>query len=1315
MIVGVIQGNGPTSGSSPSLSQLSDTVQINNFLLSNAGKTINIFPSAVGYYAPNFLETGEPISIPAGTTLQACGKVTIRSNNPTRPVFHLAGDGAGVVGEFVLTATYTRPVFDAEPGDWTDWATTWNAANPDNQIAGWLDETFEDAWNTAFPHSLLQNLGPLSKPNRASAVTSYDASNILIDGLNITGFHTGVCLQGMDDEAANATQTASIQTYGNIVRNITLAGFDFGILAKKQRNFRLDNIVTEDTGHRVNHGQPHLIYLSNSTDVFEESWNVDVGTVTAYNYEGGSVFKARGCKNLTWKAINCRSIHSAVAIVEACTGTGGPVLVEDQHLTADADGAGSKFAVNVTNSPGFMFDGVVRIQQRAGQDQMKAWSVENSDGVRFLQGCEVLCARSTDDDYLFRVRSSQDVYSGPTKYTDTNARGTLLFTMSDSQEEGGNASNCVLELVQVTGTTKLAEFVGLSSDNQVWVDPTKVDLWDADLALVDNGLGGGNALIDPRATVRKVKEVSTSLDLSLKASATLTIERDGPDPLDEDALPAPKMFSNNDTVEIGSTTFTWKTTLTGALNEVLLPGATIVASYPLMTADYGYLQLAFLNAAVMGTTYKGAGAGQIYDADNIANTEVESEWGGNQFNVRALTAGTGGNSIALDATMTGGGADWNGATLTGGGGVDDGLVNQTLAVTTGASALTMTLPSVAPAGTFIEFVKVDAGAGTVNCGGLATLDSENDRATVIYESGEWRVSFPVVDMTAINAAVAAAELARDEAEAMATDRVFADDTAALAALSVGDYYRVVSADSTEIYELHKIIAGPAASDTGKRFSDNSAWSANFDTGQDATGLLAIGDGNGFQKTFLELDALDWANVRIEETATGFLITDKETGDEVLEYDNTSGEAILLGATITTDATLTIAVGLIDENGFIVDLASSSDTTTTTDPTPEPAPVTVEPIYGDELFAFTDSPVQLYADGLLDGRSATRPDAMISWASWPYDGQGSQAVLIDPARCGATSVLSVRRLTSDIDKRREIAVTNRFASADGAATAGNVAIIGDSITNRRLPELVDDILTSRGYVPTWIGTVPCSADETTSAGGGPLAEGRESRAFADYIYSVVDGEVTVMDDTPTETTNYNAGSKSYKVARIPMLRPELGGDDPAVVRNGYVFDYDRYLTRFGLADPKVVVCLLGTNDINETTPASSLSRIIDGITVMHTQIRAALPTAHIVFGFPGAGRTAAYDTQWADERAACIKGFVETIRDIRTTDTLTHYLAAHAHMSQETGWEIGDGTATADAATGITLADVTDPVHPKGFTRLQLAEQVAAAIAWCLEN
>jgi len=105
---------------------------------------------------------------------------------------------------------------------------------------------------------------------------------------------------------------------------------------------------------------------------------------------------------------------------------------------------------------------------------------------------------------------------------------------------------------------------------------------------------------------------------------------------------------NNETVVIGATTYTFKTTLTGAANEVLR-GASAATS------------CANLIAAVTA----GAGIGTTYGTGTTANaTATASAGAGTTVVVTALTAGVAGNSIVTTETSTVG--SFAAATLLGG-------------------------------------------------------------------------------------------------------------------------------------------------------------------------------------------------------------------------------------------------------------------------------------------------------------------------------------------------------------------------------------------------------------------------------------------------------------------------------------------------------------------------------------------------------------------------------------------------------------------------------------------------------------------------
>jgi len=107
------------------------------------------------------------------------------------------------------------------------------------------------------------------------------------------------------------------------------------------------------------------------------------------------------------------------------------------------------------------------------------------------------------------------------------------------------------------------------------------------------------------------------------------------------------VFSNGETVTIGTKTYTFQTVLTNVDGNVLI-GANATAS------------LANLAAAIN----LGAGSGTVYAAATTANTDVYATSGASTLSLFALNAGTAGNSIATTETATN--ASFAGATLSGG-------------------------------------------------------------------------------------------------------------------------------------------------------------------------------------------------------------------------------------------------------------------------------------------------------------------------------------------------------------------------------------------------------------------------------------------------------------------------------------------------------------------------------------------------------------------------------------------------------------------------------------------------------------------------
>jgi hypothetical protein len=106
--------------------------------------------------------------------------------------------------------------------------------------------------------------------------------------------------------------------------------------------------------------------------------------------------------------------------------------------------------------------------------------------------------------------------------------------------------------------------------------------------------------------------------------------------------------ANTETVTLGSQTYTFVTTLSGAADEVLIG----------VDADTSINNLV---AAINGA----AGAGTIYGTGTATNTSATAEnLGGNQLQATAATQGTAGNSVATTETLASGA--WGAATLEGG-------------------------------------------------------------------------------------------------------------------------------------------------------------------------------------------------------------------------------------------------------------------------------------------------------------------------------------------------------------------------------------------------------------------------------------------------------------------------------------------------------------------------------------------------------------------------------------------------------------------------------------------------------------------------
>lgn len=369
-----------------------------------------------------------------------------------------------------------------------------------------------------------------------------------------------------------------------------------------------------------------------------------------------------------------------------------------------------------------------------------------------------------------------------------------------------------------------------------------------------------------------------------------------------------------------------------------------------------------------------------------------------------------------------------------------------------------------------------------------------------------------------------------------------------------------------------------------------------------------------------------------------------------------------------------------------------------------------PLIGGHLVAFDGAETHLYVRNVLPERSDISrvrasffSDAATDGSRLSYSRLGDDELVVDLTKCGDTAYLQTRLDEVNPDTRHQATLSVVTPPvAPGSLNTATVLLIGDSITNRQVGARMAAAATAKGYTLNFIGTLNgAGIGQNASDGTGPLGEAREGWEFGDFTYAVTD-RVSII--APGAEAVYLAQGKTTKWPQNPFLRASTGGDDPSVIRNGHVFDFDFYLDRFALADPEVVFIGLGTNDIRDLNSPDLGPAITDGLTIMCGQIQAARPGTKIVIWLPSVSRSSDRDTKW-DEYVELLSRLIRFVRDQADSDI--RLLPVWAMASQEVGFALDVGS-TSD--TGIQTAGLSDTVHISSFNMARVAEILAAAAA-----
>lgn len=371
------------------------------------------------------------------------------------------------------------------------------------------------------------------------------------------------------------------------------------------------------------------------------------------------------------------------------------------------------------------------------------------------------------------------------------------------------------------------------------------------------------------------------------------------------------------------------------------------------------------------------------------------------------------------------------------------------------------------------------------------------------------------------------------------------------------------------------------------------------------------------------------------------------------------------------------------------------------------------LYTPNMFLVEGRKQVLYPDNLAPfrrGRLSRRTTLKVTPAlggvpyvrSAPADG-----LLIDPADFADGDILEIVAASDHhrVAYRASMPVTVQKAAA--SALTGktlNLLFIGDSLIDAYgLPAAAKAKCEALGATVTMIGTV--TNTDIQARYSSVLAEGRAGASFTDYTHEKV-GELAPIP--VGDEADYISGVLGSKRIWNPFIRVSDVGDNADFIKNGYIFDLDFYLNRWTpvLADPTHVIVNLGTNDLKDETAATGLANIASGVEIIGGQIRAALPSATIIFIGNPAPRTAGGNVDWETNRYNGWKKMIEAVGDL--ADANAFAVAGWAHASVDVGWLTS--TAATDPVTGQVTKNINDNLHYTDVAMEQVAEVVASAIA-----
>ncbi|MCC2472093.1 SGNH/GDSL hydrolase family protein [Bacillus pacificus] len=284
--------------------------------------------------------------------------------------------------------------------------------------------------------------------------------------------------------------------------------------------------------------------------------------------------------------------------------------------------------------------------------------------------------------------------------------------------------------------------------------------------------------------------------------------------------------------------------------------------------------------------------------------------------------------------------------------------------------------------------------------------------------------------------------------------------------------------------------------------------------------------------------------------------------------------------------------------------------------------------------------------------------------------------------------------------------------DKAGASLTMILIGDSLTNRNIPQYLKEKLKEYG--------VNSVMDGTMINDGSVRGEGREGWEFGNFIGKNnvhSNGTVITRAESGSTTTNYqnpflklatpqDKSDYPYWCFRNTGSKIELSyAEDPNKSGDFYIFDFAWYLSAHDKATPEIVTIALGTNDLLQGGKEKGIQNARLGLEIMIKQIRKALPNCKIaVIPSPPYASNKNGNMRWeiATEWITQAQNDVKAM-GISNVDIVPVWM----HMNRDFNFPLADMGEMGN--TGVKKASISDNVHFSDTGKREYVEALSAYV------